>query len=995
MILLVVVRARDARASVRDESRDQFNTDNEAGASDVDDRLSEDGQYEDAEGEDGDDAAGLRDQLGQGNDAQAAEALKAMKKDLQNTTISHVVPSLAPVGVKGGSITTGSGVLSRLLHQRLGHPHFEALKKTIEASEGSLIPVKKLVDPDDPCISCELSKAKTFKPKDRRTDLAQFPGQFVHADVTKVKEEGIGQQRWLVVMLDEYSGRIHAGSFSYKGDCNRCITDQLKWYRNQTGRQLKRITVDNGTDVNIQELTAFVRSVGADIRTSPTYSPAQNGRSERTVKAMLLLQLRTSKLQAKGEEGILVGYSGHHLYRVWVKERKQVVTSNSLHIFEDLSNDDVDVMRSWPKGVWRKSKKLSVETDERGHLVDTQASIEDIQLEMPAESTNKGGASAELTTLGDVSGMQDFSPVESSERRGRPPKARPLLPMTHDEVLAIIDHDSEQAELASWMTDYADHVCEVYAVKRSTKKILQQDPHVFPTLKAAMDGGEAGAWQDAIAVEIDQLIQMDVLAFVEQLPKGKRAIDLKWVLQRKLGAQLEEVKKKARLVARGFMQRLGLDYAETKAFTSGADSWRMLLALAVLMDWVLRQLDIVAAFLYGILKEDIYARQPPMMSWYFRRHPEKAKALGWTPTAFIWLRRALYGLKQAGRQWQLTLFEELRSHGYKAMQCDQASLVGNGVVAVSHVDDMLYAGAESAVDAFEKAVTSKFKTKLLGQPEWLLGMDVLCTRGEAGEAGNRDLEVIVSQKTYLQSILEKEGMLNANAVLTPIEKKLTLGVEGTDKVLDEDGKLQYGKRMGKLNYLATMTRPDLSFAISQHSKYLQAPCEKHMQTSKRMLRYLVDKGDYGLSSWGFVVLMAGAPVSWASRRHKTAIPSTAESEYVAAYATGQHLRWIANFVHEAGFDSQIQLYGDNEGALKIAHSKNTTTAARHFMIKVHTFREQVREGFLRYDYVHTANQLADIFTKALPAPAFQRLGGRMLHGPADKKKNETAEPAAV
>ncbi|KKF92088.1 hypothetical protein CFO_g5559 [Ceratocystis platani] len=76
-------QARNARASVRDESRDQFNTDNEAGASDVDDRLSEDGRYEDAEDEDGDDEAGLREQLGQGNDAQAAEALKAMKKDLQ------------------------------------------------------------------------------------------------------------------------------------------------------------------------------------------------------------------------------------------------------------------------------------------------------------------------------------------------------------------------------------------------------------------------------------------------------------------------------------------------------------------------------------------------------------------------------------------------------------------------------------------------------------------------------------------------------------------------------------------------------------------------------------------------------------------------------------------------------------------------------------------------------------------------------------------------
>ncbi|PHH52124.1 hypothetical protein CFIMG_004163RA [Ceratocystis fimbriata CBS 114723] len=88
-----------------------------------------------------------------------------------------------------------------------------------------------------------------------------------------------------------------------------------------------------------------------------------------------------------------------------------------------------------------------------------------------------------------------------------------------------------------------------------------------------------------------------------------------------------------------------------------------------------------------------------------------------------------------------------------------------------------------------------------------------------------------------------------------------------------------------------MTRPGLSFAISQHSKYLQTPCEKHMQTSKRMLRYLVDKRDCGLryrrpegwakgqpvpiityadaslqneevnghSSWGFVVLMAETP----------------------------------------------------------------------------------------------------------------------------------------
>ncbi|PHH51450.1 hypothetical protein CFIMG_008699RA00001 [Ceratocystis fimbriata CBS 114723] len=94
---------------------------------------------------------------------------------------------------------------------------------------------------------------------------------------------------------------------------------------------------------------------------------------------------------------------------------KGTVAVQLLQLCTNLLNDDVDIMRSWPKGVWHKSKKLSVETDECGHLVDTQASIEDIQLEMPAESTNKGGASAELMTLSDVSGIQDFSPVESSK----------------------------------------------------------------------------------------------------------------------------------------------------------------------------------------------------------------------------------------------------------------------------------------------------------------------------------------------------------------------------------------------------------------------------------------------------------------------------------------------------------------------------------------------------------------------------------------------------
>ena len=71
------------------------------------------------------------------------------------------------------------------------------------------------------------------------------------------------------------------------------------------------------------------------------------------------------------------------------------------------------------------------------------------------------------------------------------------------------------------------------------------------------------------------------------------------------------VKHKARLVARGFVQRKGIDFEEVFAPIAHMESVRLLLALAAAKDWRVHHLDVKSAFLNGELAETVFVKQPP------------------------------------------------------------------------------------------------------------------------------------------------------------------------------------------------------------------------------------------------------------------------------------------------------------------------------------------------------------------------------------------------
>jgi hypothetical protein len=113
-------------------------------------------------------------------------------------------------------------------------------------------------------------------------------------------------------------------------------------------------------------------------------------------------------------------------------------------------------------------------------------------------------------------------------------------------------------------------------------------------------------WKEAIQAELNSLSKREVFGPVVQAPEGVSPVGYKWVFVRKRNEKNEIVKYKARLVAQGFLQKPGIDYEETYSPVVDAITFRFLISLVVTESLDMRLMDVVIAYLYGSLDNDIY-----------------------------------------------------------------------------------------------------------------------------------------------------------------------------------------------------------------------------------------------------------------------------------------------------------------------------------------------------------------------------------------------------
>ena len=143
-------------------------------------------------------------------------------------------------------------------------------------------------------------------------------------------------------------------------------------------------------------------------------------------------------------------------------------------------------------------------------------------------------------------------------------------------------------------------------------------------------------------------------------PPGIKPIGVKWVFRMKKDQTGAVVKYKARLAAKGYSQKFGIDYEEIYTPVARFDSIRILIAIAAQLNWNLHHLDVKSAFLNGVIKEDLYVMQP---EGYVKKGKE---------SYVLKLTKALYGLKQAPRVWNSKLNKTIDDLGFKRSRLDTA-----------------------------------------------------------------------------------------------------------------------------------------------------------------------------------------------------------------------------------------------------------------------------------------------------------------------------------
>ena len=134
---------------------------------------------------------------------------------------------------------------------------------------------------------------------------------------------------------------------------------------------------------------------------------------------------------------------------------------------------------------------------------------------------------------------------------------------------------------------------------------LSDEPNSY---QEAIESSEASFWIEAMNHEIET-INLNETWDTCELPFERTPISCKWVFKKKKESN-GNVKYKARLVARGFSQREGIDYFDTYAPVVRFTSLRLLIAYSVKKGLEIYHFDIDSAFLHGELKEEIYMVQP-------------------------------------------------------------------------------------------------------------------------------------------------------------------------------------------------------------------------------------------------------------------------------------------------------------------------------------------------------------------------------------------------
>ncbi|GJV06718.1 zinc finger, CCHC-type containing protein [Tanacetum coccineum] len=858
-----------------------------------------------------------------------------------------------------------SNILSKseLWHARLGHVHYKRMR---DMSKMSLIPAFDMTH--ESCKTCMLTKItrQPFKGVNRESKVLDL----IHSDLCDFHANpSLGHNKYVITFIDDASRYCYVYLLHAKHEA----LDKFKIYKQEVELQrqdlIKVLRTDRGGEYYDP---VYFQSTGIIHQTTAPYTPQQNGvaeRKNRTLKEMVNSMLSYSGL-SEGFWGEAMLTACYILNRTPNKNSKQTPYEIWTKKVPNLT-----YLRVWGcRAVVRLTEPKMKNLGEKG--------IDCIFIGYAEHSKCYRFYVIEPNDYVSVNSIiESRDAIFDEERFTSIPRPRGMIQpssskIAEDEVEGTDDVPGPSVPRKSTRTRKAKSFgsdFQLYLVEGTRDKTLSQREYCFiieedpRTLSEAMASRDVAFWKEAVQSEIDSIMHNDTWELTD-LPPGCKALGCKWILKRKMKVDGSIDKYKARLVIQGFRQKEGIDFFDTYAPVARISTIRLLLALAAIHDLVIHQMDVKTAFLNGDLDEEIYMKQPE--GFVMPGHESKVCKL----------KKSLYGLKQAPKQWHQKFDDVVLSNGFSLNQADKCvyskfDASGKGVIICLYVDDMLIFGTDQdQVNKTKEFLSSNFDMKDLGEAEVILGIRI--KRGNNG--------ISISQSHYIEKILTKFNFANCSPVYTPVDPTVKFRPNKGTPV----SQLEYSRAIGCLMYAMISTRPDIAFAVGKLSRYTSNPSALHWQALGRVFQYLKGTMDYGLTysgypsviegysdaSWinnmedhsstsGWVFLLGGGAISWASKKQTCITSSTMESEFVALAAAGNEAEWLRNLIYEIPLwpkpISTISIRCDSAATLAKAYSQVYNGKSRHLGVRHSKIRELIMNGVISVKFVKTQLNLAD------------------------------------
>ncbi|GKB18186.1 retrovirus-related pol polyprotein from transposon TNT 1-94 [Tanacetum coccineum] len=676
------------------------------------------------------------------------------KDDVYNLDLKNIVPS--------GGITclyaNATADESKLWHRRLGHVNFKNINKLVKGHLVRGLPSKVFVN-DHTCVACKKGKQHKASCKAKLERIIRKPLELLHMDLFgPVSVESINKKRYCLVVTDDFSRFSWVFFLATKDETSEILCNLIIGLEKQLNHNVKIIRCDNGTEFKNHVMNELCAKKGIKRRRVLVTKPqnktpyelliGSSGKDTGPTQEYILLPLQPHRIRFPVKDVVQDAQAqpSEHASQTMPLKKKRGELHLKKKAAQATSTNQLSTDRPFVSTDRSFVSKIPIDASTLPNadlpIDPNMPDLEDVTDTLPNDVIfNRAYDDDE-----DVGAVDDFnnmdntivvSPILTLIIHKDHPKGQILGdPTSAVQTRGKIQKaSSAQQALVSYIhrhnrTNHKDHQNCLFACFLS-----HEEPK---TISQAL---RDESWVAAMQEELLQFKLQQVWILVD-LPFGKKAIGTKWVFRNKRDKRSIVMKNKARLVAQGHRQKEGIDYDEAFTPVARIEEIRLFLAFASYKGFLVYQMDVKSAFLYGTIEEEVYVHQP--LGFVDPAHPNKVYKVV----------KALYGLHQAPRAWYETLSSFLLENGFRRGTIDKTLFIKKNksdiMLVQVYVNDIIFGSTKKS----------------------------MCTKCE--EVKQQPDGIFISQDKYVADILKKFDFCSIKTATTPIDSNKPL-------VKDEDG----------------------------------------------------------------------------------------------------------------------------------------------------------------------------------------------------------------